>query len=80
MVRRYKALQELLQGHPELSLHVVAFGIDEKADIASLNKLTMQTRGTFHEAPTGAKLAETIEKVMKPRNIPFFARPNREKN
>ena len=65
--QRYKSVQELLSGHPELSLHIVAFGVDEKSEIASLKKLGEHTRGTFHDAPNGAKLAEAIERVMKPR-------------
>lgn len=64
---RYKAIQETLGAHPELSLHVVAFGVDEKADIDSLTRLSEQTRSKFYNAPSGPKLAQTIETVMKPR-------------
>ena len=66
---RYKAVQDILRGHPELSLHVVAFGIGIADEIASLKKLCEHTRGTFHEALDGEKLARAIEKVMKPRQF-----------
>lgn len=64
---RYKAVQEFLQAHPELSLHIVAFGLNEQSEIASLKKLGEHTRGTYHDAPDGTRLAEAIERVMRPR-------------
>ena len=66
---RYKTLQQTLQSHPELSLHIVGFGVSAPAEIASLTKLGEHTRGTYHDAPDGTKLADAIEKVMKPRRF-----------
>ena len=64
---RYQAVRELLSNHKELSLHIVAFGVEQQDDIEALSTLAAEANGKFHEAPTGAKLAETIEKVMKAR-------------
>jgi len=64
---RFKALQDLLQNHPELSLHVVAFGVDQKLELDLLTELATKTQGQFYSAPTGGDLARTIGTVMKPR-------------
>ncbi|HVJ68540.1 MAG TPA: vWA domain-containing protein, partial [Caulifigura sp.] len=65
--RRLPALEDLFQKHPELSLHVVAFNVEEKAELRSLADMAKRTQGKFYEAPTGADLAATIGTVMKPR-------------
>ncbi|QDT55801.1 von Willebrand factor type A domain protein [Caulifigura coniformis] len=64
---RFKALQDLLQNHPELSLHVVAFGVEQKLELDLLTDLATKTQGQFYSAPTGGDLARTIGTVMKPR-------------
>lgn len=63
----YRSMQELLLAHPELSLHVVAFGVTKPSEITTLEHLGRDTKGTFYNAPNGARLAESIEKAMKPR-------------
>ncbi|WP_010585392.1 VWA domain-containing protein [Schlesneria paludicola] len=64
---RYRALEDLYRGHPELALHLVAFDLDKLAEIETLTKLAEKTGGKFHQAPTAAKLAQIIDRVMKPR-------------
>lgn len=64
---RYRALEDLYRGHPELAFHLVAFDLDKLAEIETLTKLAEKTGGSFHQAPTAAKLAQVIDRVMKPR-------------
>lgn len=69
---KYTGLKDLLQEHPELSLQIVAFGIDpgvkgNKAEFESLRKLGEDTHGTTVSAPTGEELAKSIASVMRPR-------------
>ncbi len=66
---RFKAVEDLFRGHPEISLHLVAFNVDEKAEIATLGKLAERAGGRFHEAPTALALAQAIESVMKPQQF-----------
>lgn len=78
--KRFRELEETLQRHPELTLHIVGFGGLEKEEIATLQRLSDHTRGTYHNAPTGPSLAAAIEKVMKPRQFEVIreAQPRQE--
>jgi hypothetical protein len=64
---RLVALEDLFKKHPELSLHLVAYGVDKPDDIAKLTMTATRMGGKISTAPSGADLARTIAKVMKPR-------------
>ena len=64
---RFNVLLDQFRNHPELSLHLVAFGEPEQYELNMLTDLATRTQGQFYKATDGEELARTIKNVMKPR-------------
>ena len=57
----------LLQRNPNLSLQIVAYGVQNKKELDELTKLAEDTKGKVFPALDGNKLADVISSLMKPR-------------